>query len=339
MEGNVFAEGDKVNFVVAADNLPAGVDDERGVVVVPGILLLREIGADAANHERRLRAESDGAHGLLEAEIVFDEGRGRFGPDDEVGMGGIRRADDFALGRAGLRNAGYVGFALLAGEAREFGDMAVPFGALPVVACAHVEIGLNEDGGGSGVSVGRRNKDTGKPGDEQNSAASGPCPAASEAAFGAAVNQQYTGEERVDSDENEGNAVDASKRREVIDEGVVDLRVAELVPGNAGDARGSEVKAGPEKRRKGQSHARGAGSAADQQNSKAEEAEVESEDEAVSKSEQFRRQGRHVAVAHHGVANPVAVAHVPEDAANVGDEERATERMSPGGIRDGEESP
>ncbi len=113
----------------------------------------------------------------LKLRIILDEGRGRFRPDDEIGMRGIRRADDLARGRAGLRNAGDVGLALLARQVRELGDMPVPLRALPVVARAHVEIGLNEHGGGRGIGLRRRNKDAGKAGDEQNRAAAGPGPA------------------------------------------------------------------------------------------------------------------------------------------------------------------
>jgi len=42
---------------------------------------------------------------------------------------------------------------------------------------------------------------------------------------------------------------------------------------------------------------------------------------------------------HHRVANPIAIAHVPEDAAKIGDEESASQRMSPGRICGREESP
>ena len=66
-------------------------------------------------------------------------------------MRGIRRADDFASRRAGLRNAGDVGLALLAGQARELGDVAVPLaGPGQLLSRAHIEIGLDEDGGGGG---------------------------------------------------------------------------------------------------------------------------------------------------------------------------------------------
>ena len=52
---------------------------------------------------------------------------------------------------AGLRNSGDVGFALFVGEVLELGDVAVPLaGAGPVVVAAHIEVGLDEDGGGRG---------------------------------------------------------------------------------------------------------------------------------------------------------------------------------------------
>ena len=80
----------------------------------------------AADDKRRLRRLRDGGHGLLKARIVLEERRGRLGPHDKIGMRRIRRADDFARGRAGLRNSGDVGLALLAGQVRELGDVAVP---------------------------------------------------------------------------------------------------------------------------------------------------------------------------------------------------------------------
>ena len=47
---------------------------------------------------------------------------------------------------------------------------------------------------------------------------------------------------RIDGDQHEADAVDAGPWRELIDERVVHLRVAKLIPWNAGDAGGGELK-------------------------------------------------------------------------------------------------
>src|ERR1700733_1555548 len=66
-------------------------------------------------------------------------------------MRGIGRTNDFAVPCAGLRDTGDVGFALLRSEMLELGDVTFPFaGAGPVVVAAHIEVGLEEDGGSRG---------------------------------------------------------------------------------------------------------------------------------------------------------------------------------------------
>ena len=54
----------------------------------------------------------------------------------------------------------------------------------------------------------------------------------------------------VDEHQKPGDAVDAGQRSEVRDQKAVDLGVAELIPGNAGDASGGKVEGDPEKGRK-----------------------------------------------------------------------------------------
>jgi len=95
---------------------------------------------------------------LLKAWVILEEGRWCFGPDNEIGMRGIGRADDFTVRRAGLRNSSDVGFALFGGEVLKLSDVSVPLaGAGPVVVAPDVEVGLDEDGGGrSGGLCGRQ---------------------------------------------------------------------------------------------------------------------------------------------------------------------------------------
>src|SRR5207245_2484770 len=93
---------------------------------------------------------------------------------------------------------------------------------------------------------------------------------------------------------------------ELVHPSVVHLRVAELIPGHAGDAGGREVECYPQEGRGDQREAWVAGCSAKEHKAEAEEPEVETEDEAESDEEQDRRSGRHIAVMHHGVADPIA---------------------------------
>ena len=60
------------------------------------------------------------------------------------------------------------------------------------------------------------------------------------------VEKQAASDEGVDGDENKADAIDAGEGSELVDKGVVDLGVAELIPGDGGDAGGGEFEAGPE---------------------------------------------------------------------------------------------
>ena len=72
--------------------------------------------------------------------------------------------------------------------------------------------------------------------------------------------------------------------------------------------------------------ARAAGRTTDQHQAQTEEAKVEAENEAEADKQKGWRASGHVAVVEHGVANPVAVAHVPEHAAEVGNQKCAAKR-------------
>ncbi len=239
----------------------------------------------------------------------------------------IRRADNLACRRTGLRNSGDISLAFLARQARELGDMAVPLRTRPIVARAHIEVRLNQDGGRSRLRAGRLNKNARVPRDEENRTASSPRPSAGQAVFSPPLHQQSAREQRVHRDKNKADAVNAGERRELIDENIVHLRVAKLVPRNARDARRCKVKPRPQKRRKGQSHPRRARRTPNQHKPQPKNSEVKPEHQTESQRQQLRRKKRHVAVMHHRVANPVAVAHVPQHAAKVGNKERAAKRM------------
>jgi hypothetical protein len=74
-------------------------------------------------------------------------------------MRGVRRADDLARGRAGLGNSSDVGLALLFGQFGELGDVARPIRRpWPWVLVTHIKIGLDQDSGGGGHRLGRRQK-------------------------------------------------------------------------------------------------------------------------------------------------------------------------------------
>jgi len=53
-------------------------------------------------------------------------------------------------------------------------------------------------------------------------------------------------EKGVESHQQKADAVDAGPGSELADQGVVHLRVTELVPGNGGDAGGGEFEGGPQ---------------------------------------------------------------------------------------------
>jgi len=106
---------------------------------------------------------------------------------------------------------------------------------------------------------------------------------------------------------------------------VVDLGVAELIPGYRGDAAGGQIERGPKEGRGGQGHPGAAAGAPHHQDSQAEQAKVQPKHEAEPEQEQRRHQRRQPAVQQHGVVDPVTVAGVPEDATEIGDLEAAAQ--------------
>jgi hypothetical protein len=141
----------------------------------------------------------------------------------------------------------------------------------------------------------------------------------------ARLQQQPACQKRIDAYQHKADSVDAGPGGKLIDQRVIHLRVAQLVPGYGGDAGCGQLQRGPENRREGQRQSRAACGSADKRDSPAEEAEVKPQNHAVADEQQCRCHGRHIAVAQHGVANPVAVAHVPQHAAEIADEEAAAQ--------------
>src|SRR5580693_4487006 len=101
-----------MDLFVATDEIAVGSDDHGGVVVEPLLLLLCVVGGETADDERRLVGLRKRDRRFLKARVVLEEWRRRFGPDHEIGMRRIGRADYFAVGCTGLRNSGDIGFAL-----------------------------------------------------------------------------------------------------------------------------------------------------------------------------------------------------------------------------------
>src|SRR6185437_3406667 len=215
----------------------------------------------------------DGRHDFLEAGIFLEEGGRRFGPSDQIGMGRIGGTGDFGVRSASLRDTGDVGTACLVGQLIELGNVLVPnarFG--PGIVGSDVEVGLNKDGGGGGCGLRRRHENAG--GESAGEEDTGD---ACDAPDRAATDEQAAGDQGVAGNEDEGDAVYAGPWRKVSENGIVDLRVAELVPGNRGDAGGSKVERDPEDGRGDERPAEVACGAVYQHHSPGEDAEVEAE--------------------------------------------------------------
>ena len=117
------------------------------------------------------------------------------------------------------------------------------------------------------------------------------------------------------------------------------MRVAELVPWDGSDAGCCKLERDPEDRGGGEGEAGAAGDFLYLCKSQAKESEVEAENEAEADEKKRWRHGRHVAVLHHGVADPIAITHVPEDAAKIGEKKGATEGTRLGEFCSGENRP
>ncbi len=311
-----------MDLVVAADAASVRSEDHGRVVVLPGLQVGRVFVADAADDQRRLHRPGQSGDRLLEAGIGLDKGRRRLRPDNEIRMGGIRRAHDFAGGRAGLGDSGDVGLALLAGQAGEVGEVAVPLArAGPAIFGGHIEIGLDQDGGGRGWRFGRLPHECGCTRRQQNdSGQARPEPFAIHALFSIfrpPAEHKRACEQRIDGDQQKGDAIDTGPGGELIDQGVVDLRVAELIPGNARESCPQKIKRNPQEWSRSQRQPYTAARPAHQHHAQAKQTEVEPQHQAECDQQQRRGQRRHVAIAGHGVADPVAVAHVPQESAQV----------------------
>ncbi len=122
------------------------------------------------------------------------------------------------------------------------------------------------------------------------------------------------------------------------EEEVVDLSVAELVPGDGGDAGGGEFESGPEKRGEDQGGDQ-AEAAADESEEESEEAEVEAEDGAEGDDHECAANGGEMAVEDHRLVDPVAIEDVPQESGEPADEGGAAEVVGMGGLGGGEQRP
>ena len=116
-----------MNLVITADARAVRCHNERRIVIAPLLPRRIVVPADVTHHQRSLHGVSNANERLLELWVCLIERRGRLRPSHQIGMRRIRRADDFSHGSAGLGNSGNIGLALFAGQAREFGNMLLPF--------------------------------------------------------------------------------------------------------------------------------------------------------------------------------------------------------------------
>ncbi len=237
-------------------------------------------------------------------------------------MGGIRRAHDFAGGRAGLGDSGNVGLALLAGEAGEVGEVAVPLARSgPAIFGGHIEIGLDKDRGGRRWRFRRLSHESRRTRRQQNdSGHARPEPFAIHALlsiFPPPAKHKRARQQRIDGDQQKRDAIDTGPGGELIDQGVVDLRVAELIPRHAREPCPQKIKRNPQERSRSQRQPYTAARPAHQHHSQTKQTEVEAQHHAEGDEQQRWGQRRHVAIAGHRVADPVAVAHVPQESAQV----------------------
>jgi hypothetical protein len=96
----------------------------------------------------------------------------------------------------------------------------------------------------------------------------------------AAIEQHTASKQRVRGHQQKADSIDPGPRSELVDQPVIHLRVAKLVPGHTGDAGSCQFQGCPENRRGGQRQARAARGAAHQYNAQAEEAKVKPQHQA-----------------------------------------------------------
>jgi len=204
----------------------------------------------------------------------------------------------------------------------EISEMTLPLAwTRPQALAGDVEIGLDEHGEGRGRGRRGLEEQAGRCSESEDDARD-----AADALVSAARQQQSASNERVDSYEQETDAIDAGEGSELIDERVVHLRITKLVPGNRRDARGRELKRSPEDGSRGEGDCNAAGCATHQSHHEPKEREVKAEHETETDEQQRGRKGRHVAVLAHDVANPVAVAGVPQYATDIREQKGAAQR-------------
>ncbi len=104
----------------------------------------------------------------------------------------------------------------------------------------------------------------------------------------ARLQHQPACQERIDANQHKADPVNPGPGGKLVDQRVIHLRVAQLVPGDGGDARGGQLQRGPKNRREGQRQPRAARGPAHQHHAPAEEAEVGSQHQAVAHQQQRR---------------------------------------------------
>ncbi len=225
---------------------------------------------------------------LLKPGVALVKGRGRLRPGHQVRMSRIRRADDFAVRRAGLRDSRDIGLALLCSEPREFGNMLVPFArAQPSVVARHVQIRLDEHGGGRWRWPIRRNGNPNRTHRHQQNAAKPPgLPPMPERPGRTAIDEQAARKQCVDGEQHKRDAVDAGPWRQWIHQRVVHLRVAKLIPRHRRDARCRQVQRGPQHGSGRKSPAHILACLPHQRDAQAEEAAVKSQHRAIADQQQ-----------------------------------------------------
>ena len=129
------------------------------------------------------------------------------------------------------------------------GDVALPFaGAVPVVIAADVEIRLDQHGGRGGCGCRRWPEKR-----RQIPAVISRTPRCAKSAGarsrgGLRSTTAAAGHERIDRNQHEADAVDAGPGSQLVHKRVIDLRVAQLIPGNTGDAGRCQFQRDPEER-------------------------------------------------------------------------------------------
>jgi hypothetical protein len=268
-EGDVLAEWHEVNLVVAANARAICVNDERRVVIPPGLIRRGNIHSDGTNNDRCLRGACHGSNSLLKSRILFGKGRRGFGPRYEIRMSRIRRAHNFASRCAGLRNSCDIGLALLFRETSELTQVEIPFTAGPRILGTDIEIGLDQNRRGCSGNSGRGEQDASPTAEQQKY----PNCAENKPLLSKAENERSS-DERVHDDKNEADAIGTGQGRKLIYERVVHLGIAKLVPGHTGDASRGKLEGGPQNWRSGQRKTRAACGAAHQYHAQPEKAKI-----------------------------------------------------------------